>query len=305
MVFAVLFDAGARALGYLVSWPRKIRLVIVFVFSATAITAAIWLSGAVLLSQAYELFGTLQGALARLPGEWRDENGLPIADFMQWLPSSDSMLGGATRVATSSFGAVATAALILFLSAFFAWDPGIYKRGILSLIPQDKRRRLDHVLDLAAQAMRNWMIAQSISMTIIFALSYGLLIAIGMPYPGLLALQAGLLAFIPTLGPFVAGVIIVLTGLSVNMTMALYGLGVYFALQMIESNLLTPLVQERLIRMPPGLTLCVLLVAAALFGLLGAAFAVPLAAAAKVLIVELYVKDRLGGPWEKPDKAQA
>jgi predicted PurR-regulated permease PerM len=297
IVFAVLFDAGARALGYLVSWPRRLRLLLVFLFSATAVSAGVWLGGTALLSQAVQLFEALKGALSQLPDEWRGQNGFPAADVMEWLPSSDSVLGGATRVATTSFGAIATAALIVFLSAFFAWDPSTYKAGLLSLVPKDKRARLSEVLDLSARAMRRWMMAQSVSMTIIFAFSYTLLIVIGMPYPALLALQAGLLAFIPTLGAFVAGVVIVLTGLSVSTTMALYGLGVYLLIQLIESNLLTPLVQERLIRMPPGLTLSVLLIAAALFGLPGVAFAVPLAAAAKVMITELYVKDRLGGAW--------
>jgi predicted PurR-regulated permease PerM len=77
--------------------------------------------------------------------------------------------------------------------------------------------------------------------------------------------------------------------------MAAYGLGTYLVVQFTESYLVTPLVQQRTVRLPPGFTLGVQLVAGALFGILGLAFAVPLAAAAKVLIRELYVNDRLGG----------
>jgi predicted PurR-regulated permease PerM len=87
--------------------------------------------------------------------------------------------------------------------------------------------------------------------------------------------------------------------------MALYGLGVYLAIQFLEGNLITPIVQQQTVRLPPAITLAMQLIIGLLFGILGVAFVVPLTAAAKVLIEELYVKDALGGPWREDDEKTA
>jgi predicted PurR-regulated permease PerM len=166
----------------------------------------------------------------------------------------------------------------------------------LSLLPKDVRPRLDEVLGKAGRAMRMWLIGQCLSSAIVFAFTVIALVPSGMPFPMLLAVQAGLLAFIPTLGPFVAGVVIMLAGLSSSIEMALYGVGVYVGIQVLESNLITPMVQERTVRLPPAVTLGSQLVMGALFVLIGLVIAVPIAAAGRVFINELYVKDALGGP---------
>jgi predicted PurR-regulated permease PerM len=211
------------------------------------------------------------------------------------LPNPATILGGATSVLPQAFSGFSIGIAILFIAPFLALEPEIYKSIVLSLIAKEKRDRVSDVLDDAAMAMRRWLFGQSISMAVIFVFSLSALVAIGMPYAVLLAVQAGLLTFIPTLGPFIAGVVILLAGLSQSPTMALYGLLTYHAIQFLESNLITPVVQERTVKLPPAATLFLQLVAGLLFGLLGLAFVVPLAAAGKQIISELYVDEYLGG----------
>jgi predicted PurR-regulated permease PerM len=296
IVFAVLLDAGVRGLGFLVGCRREIRFFLVLAAAALGLAAAVYLGGSIILDQAGQFFAASKQLLARAT-EWlsSQHGNLPLSDLAQFLPDSGALLGGATVVATASFGATVTVFAIVFLAAFFAWDPESYKRGLLSLVPRDKRQPVDLALDEAAEAMRQWMIGQAVSMAAIFIFTLVALLLIGMPYPGLLSLQAGLLAFIPTIGPFLAGIVIILAGLSSSVTMALYGLGTYVVIQFLESNLITPMVQERTVHLPPGLTLAVQLVAGALFGFLGVAFVIPLTAAAKILISRLYVERALGG----------
>jgi predicted PurR-regulated permease PerM len=300
ILFAVLLDAGACGLGHLTGWDRRYRLALVLFLAVLVIGAAIWWGGTTVIQQASQFAGAMQD-LFRALGKLLAENGLRAGqeplDISSLLPSPAVIFGGATRVASSVFEAVTIAAAVLFLGAFFAWDPQVYKAAFLSVLPADRRQRVDQVLDQAAHAMREWMLGQSVSMAAIFLFCLTALLLIQMPYPILLAVQAGLLTFIPTVGPFIAGIIIILAGLSQSFTMALYGLGTYVAIQLLESHLITPMVQERTIRLPPGFTLGIQLIAGLLFGLLGVAFSVPLAAAGKVLVQELYVKDRLGGPW--------
>jgi predicted PurR-regulated permease PerM len=299
VVLAVLIDAAVRGLGDLVSWRREIRLSIVLAAAALCLAVAVYFGGSIILQQAGQFFTASRRVLSQAT-EWFSSRfgDLPLSDLAQFLPDPGVLLGGATAVATASFGAMATALAIVFLAIFFAWDPESYKAGFLSLLPRDKREPVDLAFDEAAEALRKWMIGQAISMAVIFAFTLSALLLIGMPYPGLLALQAGLLTFIPTIGPFGAGIVIILAGLSQSFTMALYGLGTYALIQFLESHLLTPMVQERTVHLPPGLTLGAQLVAATLFGVLGLAFAVPITAAAKTMIARLYIDRALGGPWQ-------
>jgi predicted PurR-regulated permease PerM len=209
------------------------------------------------------------------------------------------LFGGAAQVIRAVFGGLTGAALIFFLAVFFAWEPALYKSSIVSLVPADRRARFADVLSKARSGLAWWLAGQGISMALIFVLTFILLTLVGMPLALLLAVQAGLLAFIPILGPFLAGVVIVVVGLAESPFMALYGLGAYLLIQFVETNFLAPIVQERTVRLPPAFTLAFQLVFAVLFGFLGLALAVPIAAAGKVFIEELYVKDRLGGFWEE------
>ncbi|HEY8032324.1 MAG TPA: AI-2E family transporter [Methylocella sp.] len=297
---SVLFDAGARGLALLVSWRRHIRLIIVFLLVAQLIVLLFWWSG----TRIGDEVGQFITSMEELPKKLMDFIASNLSfmpggpeRILQFLPNGSTLFGDATTMVSAIADSVLKAIAIIFLGAFFSWEPEIYKEAVLSLLPRNSRPRVNEVLDLSAHAMRQWMVGQSVSMAIIFMVGLAALAAVGMPYPILLALQAGLLTFIPTVGPFVAGVVIILAGFSVSPTMALYGLGTYALIQLLESNLITPMVQRRTVRIPPAIGLAIQFISWLLFGLMGVAFALPFAAARKVLIEELYVKDRLGGSW--------
>jgi predicted PurR-regulated permease PerM len=305
ILFAVFLDGGARGLSRIVRWSRHTRLVILFVLIAGLTMLAIWWGGTILIEQANNFVSAMK-ILAKEADAFLQSGpfGLPpisvrLADF---LPSSSVVFGGARTVASITFTVITLPIAILFLAAFLVWEPGVYKAMILSLLPRERRTRVNAVLDMAGHAMREWLIGQFVSMFVIFLFSLVALLLVGMRYPILLAFQAGLMTFVPTLGPLVAGVVIILAGLSQSFVMAIYGFATYLFIQFLESNLVTPLIQERTIRMPPATTVAVQLVAAFVFGLIGVAFVVPLSAAAMVLIEELYVKDMLGGGWHAEEE---
>jgi predicted PurR-regulated permease PerM len=185
----------------------------------------------------------------------------------------------------------------MFVGAFCAWEPEAYKGALLSLLPQPRRSRVSEVMDRSAHAMRSWLIGRLITMILIFLFTLCALMLVGMPNSVLLAVQAGLFTFTPTLGALVAGIVIVLAGLAQSESMALYGVGTYVLVQFLESHIITPLVQRRTIRIPPAITLGLQLIAASLFGLFAVIVIIPIAAAGKVFLEELYIKDRLGGGW--------
>ncbi len=298
IVLATALDAGTRGLQRILPCRRQICLLLVILLGAAFIAAAAWWSGTTLIGQFNDFVFSLKTLLNQARSMAQDSKLLPHNEGLRAiLPSPSTLLGGATTMVPRAFNAASMLFAILFIAPFLAWEPAVYKAIVLSVIPQDKRERVDEVLDGAAFSMRRWLLGQSISMAVIFLFSLVALLAMGMPYAILLSVMAGLLTFIPTLGPFVSGIVIMLAGLSQSPTMALYGLLAYLAIQFLESNLITPVVQEHTVKLPPAATLALQLVAGLLFGLLGVAFIVPLTAAAKHIIQELYVNDCLGGGW--------
>jgi predicted PurR-regulated permease PerM len=304
LLVAVAFDAAAAALGRLVGWHRRWRLLAVVILFSGLILALLALGGATLVQQFGQLAGVVEAQIERLIGALgslgielqREEEGMTVEELFGALRSA---FGGVAQVATFLLGGVTGAALIVFLGVFFAWEPRLYRSSAISLVPADRRARLAEVLDRARGNLAWWIAGQGISMLAIFVLTFALLSLVGMPLALLLAVLAGLLAFIPIIGAVIAGIVIVVVGLAQSPLLALYGLGVYLLIQFVESNLLAPVVQERTVRLPPAFTLSFQLVFAVLFGFLGLALAVPIAAAGKVFVEELYVKDRLGGFWEE------
>lgn len=297
VIAAVLLDAAARGLMRLLPLPRHGSLTLVLSIASASLAWVSWSVGTSLADQAREYL-TATADLAHQGAAAASRYGLPIesdpAQLMQWLPPPSALFGGAMDAMSAGSSAI----VIAFLGAFLAWEPLVYKVAVVSLVPQEKRMRFSEVLDNAAGAMRGWLLGQAVSMVIIFGFTLLSLWLVGMPYAPLLAVIAGVLTFIPTAGPFLAGVAIVLAGLTQSLGMAGYGLVVYAAIQFIETNVVTPVVQEHTVRLPPAFTLASQLILGSLFGLLGFAFAVPLVAAGRVLVGELYVKDQLGGPWD-------
>ena len=195
---------------------------------------------------------------------------------------------------------------MLFIAIFVSFQPAMYRRGIVSLFTRNQRDRVDQALSDSASELTLWLAGQAISMTTIFVVSLIGLYAISMPNAFLLALQAGLLCFIPTLGPFVAGIVIVFAGLAASPQMALWGLAVYTVIQAVESNVSQPIAQRYTSALPPALTLGAQLVFGVLFGLVGVALVVPFIAVVKKIVEELYIRDALGGPYEgRPKDEQA
>jgi predicted PurR-regulated permease PerM len=301
VLIAVTFDAGARGLGYLVPWNRRLRVLIIILLSFALLLGAIYWGGTRVVSEARSLAGQMQGLFRHAVTVMHHESQawLPSGDdSLKQIPGLDMIVGRATTLIRRLFESVIFFVVALFVGAFCAWEPEVYKGAFLSLLPREHRPRVSEVMDRSAHALRSWLVGRGITMALIFVFTLCALTAIKMPNSIVLAMQAGLFTFTPTLGPFVAGVVIVLAGLAQSESMALYGLVTYVLVQSLESHVITPLVQRRTIRIPPAITLALQLIAAVLFGLIAAVVIIPLAAAGKVFIEELYVNDRLGGGWQ-------
>ena len=201
---------------------------------------------------------------------------------------------------SSGLTVVASVGLMFVLAIYIGADSRLYARGILSLFPPASRPRVAEVMEETANALRKWLKVQVIAMFVIGAASYVVYKIIGVQAAFALALIAGVLEFIPTLGPIISGAIAVAMAFIDSPTKAFAVLIAAIVIQQLEGNLLIPWLMKSGLDLPPALTLMTQAVMAVLFGFPGMLVAVPLLAAVVVPIRMLYVDDSLGGPMKDP-----
>lgn len=200
-----------------------------------------------------------------------------------WIASSVGLVGQA-------FGAALDVMVILVVTFFLLLEGPKLKRGFLSLVPPGHRAKLDAQFDPVAQKLGAYVSGISISMAFLATfLAIALSIA-GVPLALALALLAGVLEIIPIIGPLVATVPAVVLALTVSWQLALVVLAIYGVAQLIQNNVIAPVVFSRSIELSPVIVTFALLIGAELMGVAGAIIAVPLVAAIQVLVENLYVK---------------
>ena len=215
-----------------------------------------------------------------------------VKQMSSLVPNAGLFFGGV-------LGAIGNVVIILFVGIYFAASPRLYTNGVIKLIPQSKRPRARQVVDEIGSTLSNWLLGKSVSMLIVgTATSIGLSL-LGVPLALILGIIAGLLDFVPYLGPIMAGVPAVLIAFSISPDLALYTVLLFTGVQLVEGYLLQPLIESRAVDLPPALTIVMQLVFGTLFGFAGVALATPLAAALKVLVQMLYVEDVLGDKVEE------
>ncbi len=161
---------------------------------------------------------------------------------------------------------------MLVLALYLIVDYKTYRNIIYYFFP---KKSAEPIIERVNHDVQIWFLGQLISMSIVGILVVIGLLIIGMEFAFVLGLFAGILEFIPTLGPIIAFIPIVLIALSQSGTMALYAATLYLIVQTIEGYFLTPMVQQRLVSVPAVIQLGIQLVFGILFGLVGIFFAVP------------------------------
>ncbi|SIR09257.1 Predicted PurR-regulated permease PerM [Rhizobium sp. RU33A] len=199
----------------------------------------------------------------------------------------------ATRAVGSLFGHFGNAVLLLFIALYGAFDPGTYKRGFLKLIAPSLRPKAETVLSHSVETLKSWLSAQLISMAVVGVLTGLGLWIIGIPLALILGLIAGLLAFIPNIGPVLAATPGILLAVPDGPNTILQVLGVYLAVQTLESYVITPLIQKEKVSLPPLLVICTQLGLGSVYGLMGLAIATPLTALIMQIINDLYIDNYL------------
>lgn len=199
----------------------------------------------------------------------------------------------ATGIFSTVVGAGSGLLFVFFMSLYLAMDPHRYKNGVLLLFPAPRRGRVEQIMNTTAERLWQFLVAQGASMLVVFVMTTVGLWLIGMPVYLALGLLAGLLTFIPYLGPLLSFAPALLVAAASNGTSVLSVCLLYGTVQLLESYLITPMMQRKIADLPPALTILVQGAMGLYSGVLGVLLAAPLTAAAMVIVQMVYVEDVL------------
>ena len=314
MLLGVGLNALTNALGRHVRLPHALRLALVCAVLAVLLAGAAYLGGATIAEQSSLLSNTIKSQIGNAKS-FLDSHGIDTSFFEFGNGASDTAastpdstpspaapsrgpLSGAGALASSG-GAIVSQTfklllgtihgvgnifIVLFLGLAFAAQPGVYHDGLLFLAPARHRIRATLIIDHIGETLERWLIAQIIVMLAVGVVTWIGLAIIGIPGSFILGIQAGLLAFIPTVGAIIAGVVVVLASLASGWIPALSALILFLGVHAMESYVLTPLLQRQALDIPPATLFAFQILLGVVFGIWGLALALPLVAIAKVMI---------------------
>ncbi|HEX8249456.1 MAG TPA: AI-2E family transporter [Pyrinomonadaceae bacterium] len=219
---------------------------------------------------------------------------LPGTDEVIEKIDASSLLTRVGGYFSSTLGAIANFFIVILLAIYLATEPQTYIRGFSKLFTFDKRRRVVEVFNTIGETLQMWLVGKVASMLFIGLLTWVGLWIIGVPLSFTLGLIAGLLSFIPNFGPILSAVPAILLAFIASPISAVYVIGLYVGVQLIESNVVTPIIERETVELPPALTIVAQLALSVLIGGLGLVLATPILAVIMVLVQAVYIEDVLG-----------
>ena len=285
LVVASMLDGGTRLIRRALPVPRGVALLIVVLLVIAFVGGVVYLTGVEIAAQAEQLRQTLETQANRLSG-WLTQLGImpQAADLKGLAQQALGTVGRVTSFIGGAIGALGSFFLVLVIGLFVAIEPRIYDRGLQWMVPMESRDQFAITLARMARTMRILLAGRLLGMLFEGVLTWILLSIAGVPMALLLGILTGILAFIPNIGAFVSGVLMVAVGFSAGPSQGFWAIMIYFGVQTFDGYVLLPLVAKHTVDMPPALTVSSQILMSTLFGFLGLALADPIVAMIKVAL---------------------
>ena len=284
LIGALLLSILIDSIQALLKLRRSLAFSLVLASLVLFLGLGIWMRGPAIAQQFSDLQVDLPSAMHKVLTRMRAET------WGQWLLSHYSDAGqlasGAQYLLARIGGAVLTTAstiaglyVIVAISIYVAAEPASYLHLFDSITPAEYRGTLARCLTGAAQLLRSWLLAKLIAM-----ITIGTFIALGLwilqvPLAGTLGLIAALLTFVPNLGPVLSVVPAALLAFAVSPAKGILTVLLFAAAHFLEGSIVMPLLERKIVSLPPALTLTAQLLLASVAGPIGVVLAAPLTAA--------------------------
>jgi predicted PurR-regulated permease PerM len=294
ILLAVLLRMIAGPIRRYAHVPEKVAVVLAALVVALVLAGFFVLMGAQIAAQ----FAALVERLPELIETAEARLGISgLGAWLQDLQTAALEEGGLVlNVASYSalvFTGVGYLLVVIAAAIYLALDPKTYLEGALQLVPVERQGRARETMETLGRALGLWLLGQLAAMVLVGAFTTLGLWLLGVPSALALGVIAGLLEFVPLIGPIAAAVPAVLVALGEGATLALWVVALYVVLQQLEGVLIVPIVQQRTVDLPAVVTIFAIIAFGALFGALGVLLATPLAVVCLVLVKKLWVREVL------------
>jgi predicted PurR-regulated permease PerM len=213
------------------------------------------------------------------------------SQLLQKVESPALAFTGILGAVQSVLGAFAAVITVLILPYYLLLEASSLQRALLQVVSPENRASVARVTGDVTLKVGAWLNGQILLGAVIGVTATVGLWIIGVPFPYVLGLIAGLGEFIPIVGPISAAVPAVLMGWTVSLKTAIF-VAIYFAVQQfVENNFLVPRIMERQVGVSAVTILIALLIGGELLGIVGAVLAVPTAAIVQVLLQEFFARE--------------
>jgi predicted PurR-regulated permease PerM len=290
-LIALYFHGLAGIVQRKMGLSERVSLLLSVTVTLLFISLLLWLIGAQVQEQINQIVEDfpemLENAKNYLAGS---QLGRSVLNQLDSEKMSANVSGFASEFFRSGFGVLGDLYVVFFVSLFFTASPSLYRKGIITLVPKNGRERANQIMMELSGNLRKWLKGKLLSMAVVFVLTAIGLAALSVPAWLALALLAGLLSFIPNFGPLLSLLPALLVGLMQSPLLAGMIAGLYVLIQAVESNLITPVIQQKLVEVPPALILLVQIVMGILAGGWGVLLATPVLVIVMILVKQLYLK---------------
>ncbi len=302
ILIAVLLRVVAEPFARWGRLPQGISLLLSGLIIVGAVGGAAYLFGTQINAEFTDVYRRAGAAsadiLARLQGS---EIGKILLTHME--SGGFSIPSVLTNVFSISVSFLEALVVTVIAGIYLAAQPELYLAGFDKLFPREWRANVNETIADIGQGLRLWLIGELIQMALIGVLSATAVWLIGLPSPFALGVIAGFAEFVPYIGPIIAAVPALLVAITQGGDAVLWTALSYLAIHQIEGNLVVPLIQRRMVYIPPAIMLLGVVTILFLFGGVSVIFAGPIAVMVFVAVKKLYVRDSLGEATDLPGEA--
>lgn len=279
--------------------PRALAIFVIY-FVLAGLTVGM------LLIVVPQLVREFQGFISRVPEYLEQIEGMLLSlqqyPFVSELDIMEGelvnqLLGGLSQAvavlqfAVNAATTVLSASVILVLTFLMLMEAEAIHNHAISLLPISEQPRARQMSARMGTKIAGWL-RGIVLLSLFIGITTGIAMwALGMPYPLLLALAAGMFEFLPMVGAYLGAAPAVALALFQPTWVLVAVIVFFFLIQQIENNVLAPMIMGHEVEMPPLLVIVAILIGAALMGIVGALLAVPVTAIVQVVWTDLVVQE--------------
>lgn len=286
---AIAFDALVRGVQHITVRNRQAAAALTLFTILLVISVFFFFWSSAIYNQLVSFFNQIPGSLAELQRQFSEYPLIQgILDRAAGMDYETALAGGAGGWLTGILTTAGTLLAIFFLGVYIAFEPPIYRHGVLLLFPDRYHGSVNRLLRNVGSYLQWWLVGKLISMAFVGIIATLGMWLLGIPYAILLGLIAAAGTFVPNIGPVLASIPAMLLALSQGPALALYVAAFYLVVEILESYILTPLIERKTVYLPPALTVLTQILLGMWFGVVGVAVAAPLVVVGMVSVNAFY-----------------